>query len=49
MTVLTRWDPFREFNTVQDRLNRLFRDSYGEGREEALTTSTFARTSTTLR
>ena len=42
MTVLTRWDPFREFNTVQDRLNRLFRDSYGEGREEALTTSTFA-------
>ena len=42
MTVLTRWDPFREFSTVQDRLNRLFRDSYGEGREEALTTSTFA-------
>ena len=42
MTVLTRWDPFREFNTVQDRLNRLFRDSYGEGREETLTTSTFA-------
>ncbi len=42
MTVLTRWDPFREFSTVQDRLNRLFRESYGEGREEALTTSTFA-------
>ena len=42
MTVLTRWDPFREFSTVQDRLNRLFRDSYGEGREEALNTSTFA-------
>jgi HSP20 family protein len=42
MTVLTRWDPFREFSTVQDRLNRLFRDSYGEGREETLTTSTFA-------
>ena len=42
MTVLTRWDPFREFTTVQDRLNRLFRESYGEGREEALTTSTFA-------
>ena len=42
MTVLTRWDPFREFSTLQDRMNRLFRDSYGEGREEALTTSTFA-------
>jgi HSP20 family protein len=42
MTVLTRWDPFREFNTLQDRMNRLYRDSFGEGREEALTTSTFA-------
>ncbi len=43
MTVITRWDPFREFTTVQDRLNRLFRESYGpEGREEALTTSSFA-------
>jgi len=34
MTVLTRWDPFREFSTLQDRMNRLFRDSYGDGREE---------------
>ena len=42
MTILTRWDPFREFATLQDRMNRLFRDSYSEGREEALTTSTFA-------
>jgi HSP20 family protein len=42
MTVLTRWEPFREFSTLQDRMNRLFRDSFGEGREEALTTSTFA-------
>ena len=41
MTVLTRWDPFREFTTLQDRMNRLFRDSYGEGQEE-LTTSSFA-------
>ena len=41
MTVLTRWDPFREFSTLQDRMNRLFRDSYGD-REEALTTSSFA-------
>jgi HSP20 family protein len=43
MTLLTRWDPFREFVTIQDRMNRLFRDSYGTGgREEALTSTTFA-------
>ena len=43
MTLLTRWDPFREFVTLQDRMNRLVRDSFGnEGREEALTTTTFA-------
>ncbi len=43
MTLLTRWDPFREFATLQDRMNRLFRESYGpEGREEALTSTTFA-------
>jgi HSP20 family protein len=43
MTLLTRWDPFREFVTIQDRMNRLFRDSYGtEGRQEDLTTATFA-------
>jgi len=43
MTVITRWDPFREFSTLQDRMNRLFHESYGpEGREEALTTTGFA-------
>ncbi len=42
MTVITRWDPFREFSTLQDRLNRLFQQSVGDGREEALTTSSFA-------
>src|ERR1700758_3559022 len=46
MTALTRWDPFREFSTMQDRLNRmnrLFRESYSpEGPEEALTTTSFA-------
>ena len=43
MTVLTRWDPFREFSTLQDRMNRLFHDSYGEGRgEESLTSTVFA-------
>jgi HSP20 family protein len=42
MTVLTRFEPFREFTTLQDRMNRLFRDSFGDTRDEALTTSTFA-------
>ena len=43
MTVLTCWDPFREFSTMQDRMNRLFRESYSpEGPEEALTTTSFA-------
>jgi HSP20 family protein len=42
MTVLTRWDPFREFNTLQDdRMNRLVRDSFGDG-QEALATTSFA-------
>src|SRR6266403_2616536 len=46
MTLVTRWEPFREFSTMQDRLNRmnrLFRESYSpEGPEEALTTTNFA-------
>ena len=46
MTVLTRWEPFREFSTMQDRMNRmnrLFRESYNpEAPEEALTTTGFA-------
>ena len=46
MTVLTRWEPFREFSTMQDRMNRmnrLFRESYSpEAPEEALTTTGFA-------
>lgn len=41
MTVLTRWDPFREFTTLQDRMNRLFQGSFGD-REDALATSSFA-------
>ena len=42
MTVLTRWEPFREFATLQDRINRVFRESYTGGHDESLTTSTFA-------
>src|SRR5437588_11207284 len=46
MTVLTRWDPFRDYSTIEDRMyrmDRLFRESYSpEGPEEALTTTSFA-------
>src|SRR5437879_8286750 len=46
MTLLTRWEPLREFSAMQDRMNRmnrLFRESYTpEGPEDALTTTTFA-------
>jgi HSP20 family protein len=43
MTVLTRFEPFREFATLQDRINRVFRETYSpEGRDETLTTSSFA-------
>lgn len=42
MTVLTRWDPYREFNTLQNRLNRLFNSSFNEGRDESLATASFA-------
>jgi HSP20 family protein len=46
MTLLTRWEPFREFSTMQDRMNRmnrLFRESYSpEVPEEALTTTSYA-------
>jgi HSP20 family protein len=40
MTVLNR----REFSTLQDRMNRIFRESYSspEGPEETLTTTSFA-------
>src|SRR6202030_4682116 len=42
MTVLTRWEPFREFSTLQDRMNRLFRETQGNGQDESLTSSSFA-------
>lgn len=46
MTLMTRWEPFREFSSLPDRLNRmnrLFREAYSpEGPEEALTTTSFA-------
>ena len=39
--MLTRWDPIREFGTLQERMNRLFQDSFGRG-EESLTSTAFA-------
>ena len=46
MTLLTRWEPLREFSAMQDRLNRmnrLFRESYSpEVPDDSLTTTTFA-------
>jgi HSP20 family protein len=46
MPLLSRWEPFREFSTMQDRMNRmnrLFRESYSpEGPEDALATTSFA-------
>ena len=41
MTVLTRWDPFRELSTLQNRMSRLFEEQYGSGREESLTAGAF--------
>ena len=40
MTVLGRFAPAREFSTLQDRLNRLYRDSFAG--EEALSNTGFA-------
>ncbi|HTY84322.1 MAG TPA: Hsp20/alpha crystallin family protein [Silvibacterium sp.] len=42
MTVLTRWEPFRDFATLQDRINRVFHESYTGGQDDSLTTSSFA-------
>ncbi|MGO8985558.1 MAG: Hsp20/alpha crystallin family protein [Terriglobales bacterium] len=43
MTLLTRWDPFREYVTLQNRMNNLFRDPRAqEGQDESLTTTAFA-------
>jgi len=46
MTMLTRWDPFRELSALQDRMSRLFQDSaFGppsvRGGEESLVSGAF--------
>ena len=46
MTILTRWEPFRQSATMQDRINvmnRLLRESHSpEGPDDALTTTNYA-------
>lgn len=41
MTVLTRWEPFRELSTLQDRMNRLFNAQFGKVAEENLSAASF--------
>jgi len=41
MAMLTRWDPFRELYSLQNRMNRLFEEQYGGGREDSLTAGAF--------
>jgi HSP20 family protein len=36
MTLLTRWDPFRELTVLQDRMNRLFQDFAPRGEQELM-------------
>jgi HSP20 family protein len=36
--VITRWDPFRELSSLQNRVNSLFQD-YGRSNQDELTTS----------
>jgi HSP20 family protein len=46
MTLMTRWEPLREFSAMQDRINRMNRlfleSSRPEVPEEALTTTSYA-------
>ncbi len=37
MTTLTRWDPFRELTSLQDRVNRLFQDAWSPATGAAVT------------
>ena len=42
MTALTRWEPFRDLMTLQDRLNRMFNEPYsGFTNQESLTAGAF--------
>ena len=40
--IITRWDPFRELASLQNRVNSLFQDfNRGQGQDEPLTTGNF--------
>lgn len=42
MTIMTRWEPFRDLQTLQERMNRLFTDQFaGIGSEDSLTAGSF--------
>lgn len=42
MTLLTRWEPMRELATLQERMNRLFNESFSPAAsQEALTAGSF--------
>jgi HSP20 family protein len=41
MTVITRWTPFRELNSLQNRLNRLFEEQVAGAHQESLTAGAF--------
>jgi len=40
MTYITRWEPFRELNSLQNQMNRLFQD-FGRGSQYELMTTGF--------
>ena len=41
MTMLTRWYPFRDLVSFQERMNRLFQDNLAPSQEEMMTSGTF--------
>ena len=41
MTMLTRWYPFRDLVSFQERMNRLFQDNLAPAQEELMTSGTF--------
>jgi HSP20 family protein len=41
MNALTRWEPFRELMTLQDRLNRMFGEPFGPTTSQELTAGAF--------
>jgi HSP20 family protein len=41
MTLITRWDPYRDFATLQDRMNRLFQETAGSGETSLTNTGAF--------